>query len=73
MTTEWTAKTAQLLGAKELIGELILASYESGYYSATNQLELVATAVAKRKILRQELERRLMVAEFNNAVMSEVC
>lgn len=73
MTTEWTAKTAQLLGAKELIGKLILASYESGYYSATNQLELVATAVAKRKILRQELERRLMVAEFNNAVMSEVC
>ena len=49
----------QNLSAKDLIGELILATYESGYYSALNQLELVGVAVAKRKIAREELERRL--------------
>ena len=49
----------------ELVGELILAAYESGYYSAKNTFELVGIAVGKRAKYRKEIMRRLDVLETN--------
>jgi hypothetical protein len=60
------------LSVKDLLNQLLQAGYDVGFHMAACKFEFAKSAAIKREILRQEVERRLTVAEFTAATMSDV-